>query len=221
MAKRNAGSKARATRQTPVAAVESQQGGKTLVQLQAERIAEKYFTDMMAAAGVHVDRMALEVLFWLPRDFMELYQELYMRGLRNTDGGTAAAGEAAAQTGALGKAKATTATNGRRFKKYWVVQDEHALEMKGRIDRRLRAMTRDFRLELEELDFRRERKEKTKRASGGVRPGSGIRAACPQCKVIVSLSWRYCARCGVELEDARSKETRMKLSADSKRNRDV
>ena len=205
-------------REAPVVEAQS----KTDVQVQAERIAEKYFTDMMSAAGMHVDRMALEVLYWLPRDFLTLYQELYMRALRNTDGGAGGQGEAAAQTGALGKAKATTATNGKRFKKYWTVQDEHVLDMKGRVDRRLRSIARDMHAELEELDWKRSRGEgKKHRVRTG---GKGPLASCPECKVIVSLSWRYCARCGIELAHSRAEETKMKVEQmrnSHRTNRDV
>ena len=222
MAKRNAGNKARATKNVARAeeiAAGATASGKTLVQLQAEKIAEKYFTDMMSAAGVSVDRMALEVLYWLPRDFIDLYQELYMRALRNTDGGAGGQGEAAAQTGALGKAKANTATNGKRYKKYWTVADEHVLEMKSRVDRRLRAMTRDMRTELEELDWKRERKEKVRKVQS--RAGSGIRASCPACHIVVSLSWKYCPKCGTELAHERGEQTKMKLSRDWKLNREA
>jgi hypothetical protein len=225
MAKRNAGAKVKATKDTRglgaggsslAGRSEQEGGGKTLVQLQAEKIAEKYFTDMMAAAGVHVDRMALEVMFWLPRDFMDLYTELYMRALRNTDGGTGERGKAAAETGALGRAKGKAQT-GKKYKKYWTVADENVLEMKGRVDRRLRSICRDMRTELEELDFKRSRGEKTKvRVSAGRR----IHEACPECKIIVSLGWKYCPKCGADLHHKSAVvERELRAQAESMHNR--
>jgi hypothetical protein len=176
----------------------------------AERMAENRFTDMMAAAVVAHDRMALELLFWLPRDFVTLYEELYMRGLANTDGGTEARGRAGAATAAVGKAAAKTAAGQKTYKKYWVIADEDALELKERVDKRLRAMTREFNLILSELDFYRDRRGTEKDAevktagAGKLERGGGLRkkeqvargVRCGECGVMMGAHWLYCAKCG-------------------------
>lgn len=198
---RRSGDKARATRQTFGGGLaRGLEDGKTLVQLMADRAARDKYTDFLAAAGVSADRMALEVLYWLPQDFLDLYQELYMRGLRGTDGGTGDRGRAATETGELAKAARKTTRDGsfagsggggKRYKKYWVVADERALELKTKIDKRLRSMTRDIRDELSEMDFRDRRGERPRLRVG--------RSGCPECGLIVSPVWMYCSRCGLPL----------------------
>lgn len=123
--------------------------GKTLQQLTAERMAESRFTDMMASAGVGTDSMALEVLYWMPRDFQDAYQEVYMGALKDTDGGAGGKGKTADAMGKLGKAAAAK-TTGKKYKKYWVIQDEELLELKTRIDKRLRGLAREIRGELDQ-----------------------------------------------------------------------
>lgn len=191
MAKRRAADKAKAVGMlAPIKGGTGKPDGKDLIQLAAERLAEARFTDMMAAAGVGHDRMAVEVLYWLPRDFIDLYQELYTRALAGTDSGTGARGKAAEQTGVLGKAKGKT-KQGKRYKKYWVIQDESILQMKERIDKRLRQMTRDIREELGELEFFRARGEIDK-----PKTNFRIMPRCGECGIMTSAQWDYCPRCG-------------------------
>lgn len=216
---RNAGDKARAAGTTSGQGSGSPGGGwrevvdgKTLIQMQAQTLAEQKFIDMMAAAGVHTDRMALEVMYWLPDSFLDLYQELYMRGLRGTDGGTGDRGKAADETGALGKApRKTTGSGGKKFKKYWVVADEQALDLKSKIDKRLRALTRDVRDQLVELDFHRARGDKeSAQAVVGVNRKRKIRT-CADCGIIVALLWNYCPKCGCNLMAAADAEGKVRV----------
>lgn len=205
MAKRNAGNAAKAVdggSRVVYAAAQAKAEARDITQKLAERMAEAKFADMMAAGGVGHDRMALELLYWLPRDFLDLYQELYMRGLANTDGGTGARGSAQRQTAAVGKAAANTAAGQKKFKRYWVVQDEEALELKERIDKRLRSITREIRDELTEMDFLRSRRgtEKEARVKTATGKSSGkfkiARGICGECGILMAKHWRYCPRCG-------------------------
>lgn len=201
MSGRHAGDKAKATKSTGIVSRSESVTGKTLVQMQAERIAQTRFTEMMSAAGVSVDRMALEVMYWLPQDFMDLYQELYMRGLRNTDGGTAERGQAATETGELGKAPRKTAGGqGKKFKRYWTIADEQALALKEKIDKRLRSITRDIRDELTELDFYRVRGERPESAAELKKEGRRVLNSCAGCGIITSPTWNWCPKCGIELK---------------------
>lgn len=133
-------------------------GAKTLAHLQAERMAEAKFTELMASAGLTSDRMALELFFWMPDRFRDAYERLYLGSLTGIDAGTNARGQALRRDEELGKARNTGTgkqLKGRKFKKYWVVQDEEILELKERIDKRLRAMAREIELELSEYEKRK------------------------------------------------------------------
>lgn len=170
-------------------------GDKTLAQIMAEKKARDMFTDMMAGAGVHADRMALEVMYWLPQDFLDLYQELYTRALRGTDGGTGDRGKAAQTTGELGKAARKTAGGqGKKYKKYWTVADEQVLELKSRVDKRLRSMTREIRDTLTEYDIKGGEKVI---GTGRVKAAA---AQCVDCGILLAVHWKFCPRCGLSKE---------------------
>lgn len=127
---------------------------KTLAHFQADKMADNRFTDLMASAGLTSDRMALELMYWLPTRFRDIYERLYLEALSGHDGGTGNRGQVAARDSALGKATNTGTgkqLKGRRYKKYWTIQDEAVLALKERVDKRLRAMAREIEFELEEL----------------------------------------------------------------------
>lgn len=175
----------------------------------SRRVAEQVssaMTQAAAAAGVPHSRAALEALYLLPKDFLDRYTELFDASLKLAGMGPS---EVLAKTGELGREpgnndlKGTTkglrhdsganagsaphlgSGSGRRFRKDWVVLDDDALELKGRIDRRLRAIGRDIREELAQS------------ANGGVGAGAGgKRVHCSGCGRIVEKDWAYCPHCG-------------------------
>ena len=196
--------------------------GKTLVQMQAERMAEKLFTDMMAAAGTSSRQMMGELLYWVPDDFRDSYIAVTVQALRGTDGGTEDRNKAGDETAAVGKAaRKTHGGGGKKYKKYWVVQDEDLLELKSRMDKRLRGMAREMRevLETKEVAAKMYREwasaeaianaEERKMAMRELRERSGLMRAgrrmvvCGDCRQIVSATWKYCANCGKRQEIAR------------------
>lgn len=131
---------------------------KTLAHLQAEKMAEKRFTDLMASVGLTSDRMALELMYWLPSNFRDAYERLYLEALTGHDGGTNNRGQTAGRDSALGKATNTGTgkqLKGRKYKKYWTVQDEEVLELKEKIDKRLRELARDVEFLLSEIEAKR------------------------------------------------------------------
>lgn len=139
----------------------------------------------MTSAGVNVNRVSLEVLYMMPADFVRLYIEMFTRALGSADGGTAARGKAAENTGALGKAKRKTAGGqGKKYKEHWVVQDEKALDLKTRVDKRLRALGRDIR----------------KGLAGEI--SEAERARCVCCSSYMSADWIYCPSCGTNQREA-------------------
>lgn len=137
--------------------------------------------EIRAAAGVPHAQISLEVLYFLPKGFLDAYAELFTRALK-ADGGEGARGEAQQQTGALGKARVIGAGGAKplkkRFKKTFVVQDEKLLAVKTMVDKRLRALAREV---------------ETLLAGGEVEAAT---ETCGKCRVVVKTSWRYCPRCG-------------------------
>lgn len=174
---------------------------KVTVEIREEQIrkmVDKKVAEVLASAGVDTRRVALQVLYYLPDSFVELYEELFDRALR-------IAGEAPTGTeaGALGKAPSGTSGSkgnktqlrggqGKKYKSTWVVKDDDALDLKHRVDKRLRALARDMQ---SEMTFGRSQ------ADDGVGvilgkycPGQG----CGKGK-LKSEVWRFCPDCGTKL----------------------
>jgi hypothetical protein len=106
--------------------------------------------EAMVSAGVGHGRVALEVLYWLPQEFVRDYQELYMRALHLGDGddrerpgkdeGRVKAKVKAAKRGKRGSMEARAKAG--KYKKEWVVKDEEALEVKRQVDKKLVELVR-------------------------------------------------------------------------------
>ena len=160
--------------------------GKSLTQLQAETMAERRFTDLMASAGIGTHQMAQEVLFHLPRDFVDLYEELFYRAFGGKDdGGVNARGQSAAENGILQKGKTAARKGvGKRYKRHWIIADENAVSLKEKVDKRLRALAREVRLELE-----------------GEERAEGRR--CAECGRMLGAGWKYCSSCGTMIDASR------------------
>lgn len=126
--------------------------GKSLAQLQAERMAEGMFTDMMASAGVGGAEMRQELMQWIPKEFARAYVAMVTQALHDSDGGANGRGQGDKAKGELGKAAGGGSGGGakrRGYKKYWTVQDEQMLELKDKVDKRLRSMARQIWEEVE------------------------------------------------------------------------
>jgi len=163
----------------------------TLDEMRIERLAEARFADMMSNAGVPVSRMSLEVLYMMPKSFTNIYAEVFTRACGGKDdGGSGARGASQDETAKLGKAKGKSGSGGggKRFKRHWVIADEKMLDLKERLDKRLRSLARDALLEMEGL-------------SGGREEDRKERTQCATCKMLVSKDWRFCPTCGHNLED--------------------
>lgn len=164
----------------------------TIVQLQAKVMAEKMFTDMMASAGVDHRRMAQELLFFLPRGFCDAYEQLWYRGVaaKGTDGGSDERGRSNLAKAELGRAQGGGkggAGKRRSHKRYWVIADEQALEVKDRIDKRLRGLAREIHEELRAID------------GGEVRERKAARM-CDECGRLAGEGWKYCPHCGSSID---------------------
>ena len=108
--------------------------------------------EILVSAGVGERRVALEVLFWLPQEFVKAYEILFHRALHLGDGDDQ---EKAGEDEGRIKAKVPSRLRGTkrglgmgvggaggRYKNEWVVKDEEALAIKNEVDRILRGVVR-------------------------------------------------------------------------------
>lgn len=111
--------------------------------------------DRLVSAGVRRGDVALEVLYWLPSEFLDEYSRLFLKAL-SLPGDSGATGRddnvvakvkggigpKGAKRGERGTAGSMRALGGgkRYYKGEWIVKDEIALEIKERVDRRLRGL---------------------------------------------------------------------------------
>ena len=153
--------------------------GKSMAHLQAELMADKMFTDMMASAGVPVNRMQMELMYFIPRQFRDAYIVLFRKAMKGDDSDAGAAGLRNARVGELGRSagkndssgveslsaeerangeqrsrrrtdlatgqtRSVNGSRGKKYKKYWTIEDERAFELKELVDKRLRGLAREI-----------------------------------------------------------------------------
>lgn len=145
---------------------------------------KRRLTEMMAAAGIPHSRIALEVLYYLPKGFLDQYAEMFTRAVK-ADGGESQRNTAQQDGAEVGKAETPGGRGGakqqtKRYKKTFVVLDERALDLKGKIDSRLRGMAREIASEL---------------AGIGVKASDRV-LVCSSCGAFMQAAWKYCPRCG-------------------------
>ena len=136
--------------------------------------------EIRASAGVPHSQVSMEVLYFLPAQFLTQYQDMFSRALKS-DGGESGRNTSQQEAGDLGKATGAGAKPGRRYKKAFVVLDEKALDLKTTIDKRLRMMARDIKGALE-----------------GEQPEVET-SRCAGCGTFVQARWRYCPLDGLPL----------------------
>lgn len=139
--------------------------------------------EIQAAAGVPHSQISLEVLYFLPAGFLNAYMTMFTRAVK-ADGGESGRNSSQQEAGALGKARGAGAkTNGKRYKKTFVVLDERALQTKTTVDKRLRSMAREIEILL---------------AGGDVKATQG---QCDHCGMFVQGSWKFCPQDGLALSN--------------------
>ena len=194
--------------------------GMALVHALAQRKAQSLFADLMAGAGVGYNQIAKEVFFFMPQELLDVYAAVWYKGVAGKDdGGIGARGRAQADAGRVGKASINSQDSGKKtgaggaggakrrsYKKYWVIADEDALEIKDRADKRLRGLARDLRDELEALEWSRTEEGRiASRAAGqakvGARSRHGARAycRCTGCGRMIREGWKFCPYDGQEI----------------------
>lgn len=173
---------------------------------QIRRAVDKRVAEVLSAAGVDTRRMALQVLYYLPDRFVEVYEELFDKALKRA-GEESPGAEGGADAGTLGKAPSGTSGSkgnktqlrggqGKKYKNIWVIKDDDALDLKNRVDKRLRSLAREIQTE---MTFGRT-------DHGGL--GTGVSAilgkycegkGCGGKGRLKSESWRFCPDCGSKL----------------------
>ena len=145
-------------------------------------------TEIAAAAGVDHSRASLEVLYYLPKDFLDRYVELFNASLKLDSGGMGGSAQ-----GELGKADVSgryrgkrpmVGAGGKRYKTYWVVKSDELLDLKKKVDKRLRQLGRDI---ATDMMFPEDESEKGKKDG---------RVQCSRCGRIMGGSWKFCPECG-------------------------
>jgi hypothetical protein len=157
-----------------------------------DRRVARRLTEIFAAAGMKSNRAALELLYLLPDSFLSAYEEVFDRALK-LDGSSATG--ALKDAAELGKAKGgTSATTGKKtqlsggagkkYKLYWTVKNDAALELKHSLDKKLRRLAREIRQDLADSDVM---------AAGGKVEG---KCRCGRCGQIMNRDWNFCPGCG-------------------------
>lgn len=140
--------------------------------------------EIRASAGVPHAQLSLEVLYFLPKDFLDKYQELFMRAVKS-DAGESTRNTSQQQAADVGVSPGKGAKPAkRRYKKTFVVQDEKALALKSLFDKRLRGMAREIQDELWAIEDKVNGKAAVERGQ------------CAGCRCFLNDGWQFCPRCG-------------------------
>lgn len=133
--------------------------------------------EVLASAGVPHAQIALEVLYYLPKDFLNAYEQMFTRAVK-ADGGEDARARAQGAAGEVEKARGgSTGGRGKRYKKTFVVLDEKALDLKSRMDKRLRMMGREIAAGL---------------IGDPARAGHKGPHQCSTCGTFLQARWKFC-----------------------------
>lgn len=139
--------------------------------------------EIRAAAGVPHAQVSLDVLYFLPKAFLETYADMFTRAVKS-DGGEDARNRSQQEAGEVGKATGGSSSAGKRYKKTFVVLDERALEIKTGIDKRLRMIARDIEAALAGVEVK------------------ATKAQCGQCGTFLQARWKFCPMDGSAQLDA-------------------
>lgn len=141
--------------------------------------------EIRAAAGVPHSQISMEVLYFLPKDFIQTYGDLFTRAVKS-DGGEDSRSRQQTDGADVGKAAVrktgagpTVGAAKKRYKKTFVVLDEKALNIKNLMDKRLRGMAREITAQLAGTETR---------AEGA--------AACGKCGMFMQATWGFCPKDG-------------------------
>lgn len=161
--------------------------------------------EIMSSGGVGYNQISLEILYLLPVEFINRYIEVWEKAMGP---GIKAPGDAMAHDAELGKANTDTKKKGqvvgagaggvtKRFKRILTIRDERALMLKDRMDKRLRNMAREMRLELSGLTENTMENMKGVGINEMVGDGNpnklrGVRRCQPGCGKLFPVNYQFC-----------------------------
>jgi len=183
--------------------------------------------EIMSAAGVGYNAISLEILYMLPREFVDRYQELWEMALGPL---VRAPGQTWARDAEVGVSQTKTARKGqvlgagaggigKKLARSFGLRNEAAFRTKERIDKRLRGLARELRLELGDIEARTAGGTRAITDTGG-KTGAQTRARgntikstrqerrCRLCGRIASLTWNFCPFDGKGLIECGPEEIR-------------
>lgn len=170
----------------------------------AEEEARGYQLLSGGTVGVRADRVALEVLYYLPPEFLEAYEQLFHAAFGVPAGGSVGDKEGGMTVDlqrskrkdgtarevtsgdtakAVGKAVGATSGGGKKYREYWVVQSEVALRKKYRLDAKLKELAVGV------------QKKATEGGSLRGAPPTDTQV-CGGCKRFLEPVWKFCPTCG-------------------------
>jgi hypothetical protein len=199
--------------------------GNTEVAFLAGRRSMAY--ELAASGGLNESKLGMEILFLLPDEFVEFYEELFNRALKVDSGSTSLS------SGGVGKAKGAgngiaigssnrlqSAGSGKRFKNpVMAVKSERALKAKEMLDAELVLVVHHIRRWLQSRTGNESGNPEGGNGSNagdntGVRQCHGIRTApghagnrgngslgrtTLKCRMFLKDTWDYCPRCGTRV----------------------
>lgn len=117
-----------------------------------EREVQRRLVDAMVSAGVPQGRISLEVLYFLPTDFVRAYRKLHEAALLETVAGAGGGdpGRSPAKGRTVGEGLKARA-GGRRYRTWWSIRSERAFRLKGSVDRKLLRLAKEIDRELADL----------------------------------------------------------------------
>jgi hypothetical protein len=185
-----------------------------------EHAVRKRLTEAASAAGVPFGRIALEVLYLMPPDFVQQYELLFTRALRAPGSDIDARGRRAEEAAQVGKArnKGGRGVGGRSnvgSRGAFAVRDEEALKLKSAVDRQLRKLARTMAAADEGVAEGSERGRMAEArgysggagglglrgAAGGAGGHGGGHARCAGCGRYLEGGWVFCPGCGRAVAD--------------------
>jgi hypothetical protein len=181
--------------------MEWERAGDNTVSTEDDKIRIR-LAEIMSSGGLGYNQISLEILYLLPMEFVQRYIWLWEKALGPAGGGDAR-GQQMDRDATLGKAQTRTDKKGtvpgaggggqaKKWKKVGMsVRDEHALALKSRVDRRLRAIGRDIR-EFEMLEGSAREKAKAVEI-----------VKCRSCGKIMDQSWICCPFDGTPIASGR------------------
>lgn len=169
--------------------------------------------EIMSGAGLGYNQISLEILYMLPREFVDRYIQLWEKAYGPPVRG---GGDQMARDGELGRAETSTRLKGKvvgsgaggaskRFSRVMQMKDERAFRLKERIDKRLRSIGRDMREELLMMEGSGSDRQSSRGGSKGrgskeIITSEGISVTqCGKCGRIMGEGWRFCPNDGSQI----------------------